>query len=49
MLSIMEFFLTDEITPNKIPINEAMIIAKIANSIVAGKREKISFATGFFV
>ena len=45
----MEFFLTADIVPNKIPTIEAISMAQIANSIVAGKREKISSATGFLV
>ena len=49
ILSIIEFFLTADITPKNIPIRDAKIIAHIASQIVAENREKISFATGVFV
>lgn len=46
---MMEFFLTADMTPKVIPNSEAIMMAHKASSIVAGKREKISLATGFLV
>lgn len=48
-LSQMEFFFTAEMTPIRMPKKEAKIVAKSANSIVAGKRLMISCSTGALV
>ena len=48
-LSIREFFLTAEITPKITPTIDAMMMAKTASSIVAGRRAMISVVTGVLV
>jgi hypothetical protein len=47
-LSNIVFFFTAEIAPIIIPSSEANMMADMASSMVAGKRESISFITGVF-